>query len=189
MSPTPILVVTGPPASGKSTIARELAQRLALPLIAKDEIKEILYESLGVGDRAWSQRLGGATYALIFHLVSRQLQAGRPCVIEGTFGAEIANSRFADLCERWPFLALQIFCTAPEGVLVSRYAERVPSRHPGHLDTSIVDELKAQIWRGLWAALDLPGRMISVETSDFGIVDMNAVLNEALAHLEQPPVA
>jgi predicted kinase len=183
VSPTPILVVTGPPASGKSTIAAELARRLALPLIAKDEIKETLYESLGVGDRAWSQRLGGATYALIFHMLSRQLKAGRPCVVEGTFGAEIANARFAGLSQRWPFVALQIFCTAPEDVLAARYVERAPSRHPGHLDTTIVAELSAQIRGGQWKPLDLPGRMITVDTRDFGAVDMDAVVRAAFAHV------
>jgi predicted kinase len=185
MSPTPIIVVTGPPASGKSSIAAELARRLALPLIAKDAIKESLYESLGVGDRAWSRRLGVATYALIFHVLGRQLEAGRPCIVEGTFGAEIANARFADLCRRWPFDALQIFCTASDDILVSRYAERAPSRHRGHVDATIVEEVTAQLKDGRWAALDIAGRMIVVETSDFGTVDIDAVVRKALAHVSR----
>ncbi len=57
-----LVVVTGPPAAGKTTIAREIARRLHLPLIAKDTIKEALFDGLGTGDLAWSQRLGTATY-------------------------------------------------------------------------------------------------------------------------------
>jgi predicted kinase len=53
--PPLVVVVTGPPASGKSTIARELADALAAPLIAKDPIKETLFDSLGTGDPAWSR--------------------------------------------------------------------------------------------------------------------------------------
>ncbi len=55
-SATPIVLVTGPPASGKSFVAALVAERFGLPLIAKDAIKETLFESLGTGDVAWSQR-------------------------------------------------------------------------------------------------------------------------------------
>jgi adenylate kinase family enzyme len=47
-----LIVVTGAPGSGKSTIAVPLAGRLGLPLIAKDDIKEALWDHVGPGDRA-----------------------------------------------------------------------------------------------------------------------------------------
>jgi adenylate kinase family enzyme len=56
-----LVVVTGPPAAGKTTIGRELSSQLRLPLISKDTIKEALFDELGFGDLEWSARLGGAT--------------------------------------------------------------------------------------------------------------------------------
>ena len=53
-----LLVVTGMPSSGKTTVAEGLAGRLGLPLIAKDEIRESLYESVGAEDVSASARLG-----------------------------------------------------------------------------------------------------------------------------------
>jgi predicted kinase len=55
-----LLVVTGAPATGKSTIATRLATTLGWPLLAKDDLKEALFDVLGTGDRQWSRRLSDA---------------------------------------------------------------------------------------------------------------------------------
>ncbi|MBE8523062.1 AAA family ATPase [Amycolatopsis sp. H6(2020)] len=56
MPSTPaVIVVSGPPAVGKSTLARELATRLTLPLLSRDAIKEALFDTLGYGDRLQSK--------------------------------------------------------------------------------------------------------------------------------------
>jgi predicted kinase len=44
------VVVSGSPASGKTTLARAIASELNLPLIAKDAIKEALMSVLPVPD-------------------------------------------------------------------------------------------------------------------------------------------
>ena len=53
-----LVVVSGLPASGKSTVARTLAGALGLPLLDKDVFLEALFASDGIGDAAW--RRGGA---------------------------------------------------------------------------------------------------------------------------------
>jgi predicted kinase len=86
-----LIVVTGPPAAGKTTIARELAARLQLPLIAKDTIKEALFDGLGTGDLAWSQRLGDATYRAMLAVIQDSVAAGASLVLEGNLvrGSEL----------------------------------------------------------------------------------------------------
>lgn len=37
-----VVLITGAPAAGKTTLARELADRLSLPVLSKDRIKETL---------------------------------------------------------------------------------------------------------------------------------------------------
>jgi predicted kinase len=73
------------PSSGKTTVAEGLAGRLRLPLIAKDEIKESLYESLGADDVSASARLGTAAYALIFGLARKMLASGVSLIVEANF--------------------------------------------------------------------------------------------------------
>ncbi len=60
-----LLLVTGPPAAGKTTIAAALAERLDLPLLAKDTLKEALAGPLGVIEQAGSRRLGAAVFELL----------------------------------------------------------------------------------------------------------------------------
>ena len=72
-TPIPILIlVTGPPAAGKTTIARRLSEFLSLPLIAKDDIKERLFNGLGISTKEWSQKIGGLAFDLTYALVEDQ---------------------------------------------------------------------------------------------------------------------
>jgi predicted kinase len=60
------VVVSGPPASGESTLAPVLARELALPLVAKDTIKDALMSVLPVADVDASRHIGrGAVAAML----------------------------------------------------------------------------------------------------------------------------
>jgi predicted kinase len=181
--PTRIVVVTGPPASGKTTLALAVSERLGVPLIAKDGIKERLYEAFGSGDREWSRWLGRATYPLIYHFLEAQLRVGCSVVVEGTFGPESANGEFAALHARWPFEALQLFCWAPDEILLGRYEARAPERHPGHMDASILEEMGGQLAAGRWQPLELPGELLTVDTRSFEALDLDAIVSRVSRHL------
>jgi predicted kinase len=181
--PTPILLVTGPPASGKTFVAGLVADRLRLPLIAKDDIKETLFESLGTGDVAWSQQLGRATRELIFWALEAHLRARRPVLVESNFAAEDARPRFRALAGRHPFAPLEIHCTADEDVLLARYAARIGSRHPGHLDEQRMPEIAEAIGSGRHGPVRAGGQLLVVDTTAFEDVDADALLRAARAHV------
>jgi 2-phosphoglycerate kinase len=56
-----VVLVSGAPGSGKTSLAVPLAAELGLALLRKDRIKETLHDGLGAPepDLAWSRRLGG----------------------------------------------------------------------------------------------------------------------------------
>jgi predicted kinase len=162
-----LVVVTGMPSSGKTTIAESLAERLHLPLVAKDDLKERLFETLGSGDVAWSGRLGDAAYDLIFGLARTMLSSRVSLIVEANFFRDQA-SRFTSLPEH---RLVQLHCDAPIAVLLERYAAR--DRHPGHNDDEKIKELPARHESGAHAPLDVPGELIRLDTAE--PVDLAAV--------------
>src|SRR5262245_13500660 len=110
MAQPSLIIVTGLPATGKTTLARRLAADLRLPLVTKDEIKERLFDQLGWHDRAWSLRLGQATYDLLYYFVEALLAAGCSAIVEGNFHPAEAAARFRALHDRYPFAPIQIVC-------------------------------------------------------------------------------
>jgi predicted kinase len=59
-----LMVITGQPAAGKSTLATWLGKQLTFPVISKDDIKVVLFNQPGWQDREWSRFFGRASVEL-----------------------------------------------------------------------------------------------------------------------------
>jgi predicted kinase len=173
-----LIVITGLPGTGKTTLGRRLAADLTLPFIYKDGIKEILFDQLGWSDRAWSRTLGLATYALLYHFVEIELAARRAFIVESNFHPTHATPRFAALRARYGFRPFQVLCRTEGATLLARYRARTASgeRHPGHVDQTVIEELKEQLATGRADPLDLAGPRWEVDTTDPARMDYAGLL-------------
>ncbi|MEM7141667.1 MAG: AAA family ATPase [Actinomycetota bacterium] len=122
----PLIVVTGLPGSGKTTLARRLRDGMGWPLLEKDVIKEALFEAFGTGDLAHSQALGGAAHAVLSALAAEQPRA----IVEAFFRPGVAE----DVLLAMDRPLVQVHCACPVEEAVRRYRVRIddPARHPGH---------------------------------------------------------
>ncbi len=121
------VVVSGPPASGKSTLAPVLARELGLALVAKDTIKDALLSTLACDDVEASRQIGRAAVAT---MVAVAADAPRGAVVESNFYRTVAPAEL----RRLPGAVVEVFCRCDRDVAVARYRARAGSRHAGHFD-------------------------------------------------------
>jgi predicted kinase len=135
-APPLFVVVSGPPASGKSTLAPPLAAELRLPLVAKDTIKDALMRVLPVPDVAASRVLGRASVVAML-AVAAESPVG--AVIESNLHRSRAVAEIGAL----PGRVVEVFCTCDPAVAAARYRARAGSRHAGHFDR---ERDPAELW-------------------------------------------
>jgi predicted kinase len=170
-----VVLVSGAPGSGKTSLAAPLAAELGFALLGKDRIKETLHDALGApeADLAWSRRLGGAAMELLWALA-----ADAPAVVlEANFRPRSAyeRSRISALCPR----PVEVNCVCPPELAVRRYAERAATCHPVHVVTSLSPDLLAEFDRPVGI-----GDLITVDTT--GPVDVAALAGRVRGFWEIP---
>jgi predicted kinase len=168
-----LIIITGAPATGKTRIGHHLAAELHLPYLSKDDIKERLFDTLGIGDRLWSQRLGSATFELLYYVLDLMMSAGQSTIVDCNFPSEPSTTRLLALKRTYGFETFQIVCQADPEVLLARYRARwdAGERHPGHVDPEVVEHFE-RVGMGTYAVLAIGGDSVTIDTTDLATVDV-----------------
>jgi len=135
-----VALVNGVPASGKSALARALADRTGWPLFVLDTVKEALFAHLGVGDRLHNRRFGQASYQAIFAVIG-DWPAGSVAIVDAWFGFQPEETLRAHLARAGVDRVAQLWCAAPPEVIGARYLARLAGRAAGHLGAEYAPEL------------------------------------------------
>jgi predicted kinase len=180
-----LIVITGLPATGKTSLAKEISKSLSVPLLTKDEIKIGLLEQFGKKDRAWDRQVGTAAVHLLMKIGEALLISKSAVILESNFKEEFDAPLLRDLMEKTNSDCLQLVCGADGEVLLSRFIEREKSsaRSPFHFTTSI-DEFSSTLELGFEEPMRLPGDLITVDTTDFKKVDLRGILARLKVFLE-----
>ena len=163
---TPVFVaVSGPPGSGKSTVAEPLARGLGLPLIAKDTVKEALMDALGAPDVRASKQLGAAAIEVMLAVAAASPVGA---VLDCNFRRSIAVGELRQL----PGTVVEVFCRLDEDQAWDRFEGRAGRRHPGHFDE---ERSREEPW-GDEVTEPVAGGWPVLEVDTSGDIDLDAVL-------------
>ena len=128
------ILVSGMPASGKSTIANRLSSSLQIPMLSKDSVKEVLFDDLGFTSRAEKVRLGVAAMHILYYAAAQMMKAGKPFILENNF-EDSSVEGILELLEAHRYVGITVRLTGDPSVLYRRFAARDLSgeRHRGHV--------------------------------------------------------
>jgi predicted kinase len=178
-SPT-LVVISGVPATGKSTLARLLRDELGWPLLAKDHLKETLHDAAGsmpTFTRELSKTYGRQSIALLYTIAHELLATGVSCIVEAYFLPTLAAKDLAPLA--MISRVRQVHCAVPAEVSIARYQRRFEAglRHPVHLDREAAQERAMDPIPGsdlVPIPIDVP--LLSVDTRDGYFPSLAAIL-------------
>ena len=125
------VIVSGLPGSGKTTLARQLADGLGLPLLDKDDILGRMFEANRIGDAAWRRRLSRESDVIL----EREAVASNGAILTSLWRVPGMAADSGTPTNWLPELSnslVNVQCVCSPELAAKRFFGR--NRHAGHLD-------------------------------------------------------
>lgn len=195
-----LIILAGMPATGKSTVAAALSRAFGYPILEKDEIKELLFDTLGFENYPQKRKLDVAATTVLLQILEAMLKAGTSVIAVNNFDTA-ETQRLSNLIERYNPNCVTVFLNGEAQVLYERYVQRdkLHLRHLGHalqlryppqegdaLDyTMTPEEFDEKFFKRGMDKFSCPGGRIDLDMTDFAAVDLDDLILRVRAILNK----
>lgn len=132
-----LVLVCGPPGTGKSTVAERVTDRLDGHLLRTDVVRKELYP-----DPSYTSEESEAVYDELFERARRSLEDGEHVVLDGTFRRATLRERAAAVADEVGVEFRVVRVTCAEAVVRERITARADD--PSDADFEIHKQIKAE---------------------------------------------
>ena len=177
-----IILIAGASATGKTTFAKYASSSLYIPLVCKDEIKQILWnkEQYEKDYYLHCNKLNGTiAYKILFYFTEQLMKTQKPFILESNFRKQ-AEDTLKELIKRYKYKVMTILFNADIEILHKRFLlrDQLAERHPGLksegfysdiniFQNAIAEDCKFSI-----------GSTLEINTNDFNTVDYNDIIEK-----------
>lgn len=169
-----IILIGGMLATGKTTLAKSLYEKLKLPYFYKDILKEKLGEAIGFSNREENLKLSKGAFLMLYS-ISEQLVANHSSfILESNFRQnELDDLEKLFLKNNYEIISIKL--SGDIDVLYQRYLHRFEceNRNPVHANFSSYEEFKE--YQINVNQVNYPGKVIELDATNF--IDVNACIN------------
>lgn len=181
---SPLVIVTGRPGSGKSTLSRQLAAALGCPLVSRDEIFEgIRFAALLSGRAEDDDTISTRAFAGFFSTIRLMTASGVVCVAEAAFQHDKWLRGLAIAGAVVP--TVHVHCRLDAALALSRVNARrerlfqATALHPALTVLAVQPKRAAE---RMYEPLSLPCPTITVDTANGYDPSVDQILDFIVAH-------
>lgn len=115
-----LIVITGLPGTGKTTIAEELAKDIDAVVLSTDKIRKTIFEK-----PVYNEEDKRIVYGELFSQTSKNLSKDKNVILDGTFYTKALRKRAKEVGELFGKNVYFVYCETPEEILKERIENRM----------------------------------------------------------------